>query len=82
MRDTLLFSDLRRGQKFIVLPGRGYNPRRDGDYLRESYLFLRVAGPSGNAIRICDGWAFEIPDFAPVIRVKDSGRAAGRRRRR
>lgn len=82
MRNTLLFSDLKRGQKFVVLPGDDYSRRRDGDYLRASHLFLRVVSPNGNAVRICDGRIFTIPDSAPVIRVNISGRAAGKRRRR
>lgn len=82
MRDTLIFSGLKGGQKFVVLPGKDYNPRRDGDYLKESYLFLKIKDPSNNAVRVCDGRPFKIPDNVPVFRVKDSGKAARRRRRR
>ncbi len=82
MKDQLAFSDLRPGQKFVVLPGDGYNRRRDGDYLRKSYLFLKVAGPSGNAIRICDDLVCTIPDSVPVIRVEDGGKTARKGRER
>jgi len=80
--ETLTFSDLKRGQKFVVLPGEGWSRKRDGDWRKANYLFVKSAVPNGNAIRICDKHPCRIPDFAPVIRVKDSGRAAGRRRRR
>ncbi len=81
MKDQLAFSDLGPGQKFVVLPGDGYNRRRDGDYLQASYLFLRIANPSGNAIRICDGQVCTIPDSVPVIRVEDGGKTVGKGRK-
>jgi hypothetical protein len=80
--DTLTFSDLKRGQDFVVLPGDGYRRCRDGDWLRENYLFSRVNLEEGNAVRTCDNKIFKIPDSVPVIRVNISGRAAGKRRRR
>ncbi len=80
--ETLTFSDLEPGQNFAVLPGKGYSRRRDGDWLRASNLFLRVANPNGNALRTCDNEIFKIPDSVPVIRVNISGKAARRRRGR
>lgn len=80
--ETLTLSDLKPGQNFAVLPGKGYSRRRDGDWLQASNLFLKVAHPNGNALRTYDNEIFEIPDSVPVIRVNISGRAAGRRRRR
>jgi hypothetical protein len=82
MKEQLTFFDLKEGQKFVILPGKRYNPRRDGDYLRANYLFVRAAGPGGKALRLCDGQIFDILDDIPILRVQDSGRTLEKDRKR
>lgn len=75
MTETYLtFGKLRGGDKFIVLPYKGFSFRLHGDYARASYLFMKLEGRLGrqraNAVRLRNGKTCVIPNFAPVIRIK------------
>ncbi len=70
----MTFGKLRGGDRFIVLPHKGYSVRLHGDYMKASYLFMKLEGRLGrqraNAVRLRNGKTCVISNSAPVIRIR------------
>ena len=63
MKNYLTFGDLNNGDTFISVP------IEEGDPSKPYFMFIKVSGVFGNAMRLHDGMYSKMPKSMPVVKL-------------